>query len=68
MGDFHKGLANVEIGDKSGYIDKTGKMVFTLEFEKDESEAKSKEAESLQEGLKPVQMGHKYGYIRTPLK
>ncbi|MCA2814269.1 MAG: WG repeat-containing protein [Microcystis sp. M090S1] len=68
VGDFHKGLAKVKIDGEWGYIDKTGKMVLNLEFDKDESEPKSKEAKSLQEGLEPVRMGYKYGYIRTPLK
>jgi len=68
VGDFHKGLAKVKIDGEWGYIDKTGKMVLNLEFDKDESEPKSKEAKSLQEGLEPLRMGYKYGYIRTPLK
>ena len=80
VGNFHEGLAGVEIGGKWGYIDKTGKIVVPPEFEtkdelkakSDERKAKFKEAESLKEGLKeglkPVKMGRKYGYIRNPLK
>jgi hypothetical protein len=76
VGNFHEGLAGVEIGGIWGYIDKTGKIVvppefeteYELEAEYDERKAKFKEAESLKEGLKPVKMGRKYGYIRNPLK
>ncbi|PPJ62334.1 WG repeat-containing protein [Cuspidothrix issatschenkoi] len=72
VGNFHEGLAGVEIDYKWGYIDKTGKIVVPPEFETeaeyDERKAKFKEAESLKEGLKPVKMGRKYGYIRNPLK
>src|SRR5260370_22035067 len=47
-------LAAVKIGDKWGYIDKTGKFVIPPQFP---------HAESFSEGLALVLVGDKYGYI-----
>ena len=48
------GLALVEVGQRMGFIDKTGKMV--LEFD---------EADAFSEGLAPVKIDGKFGFVDT---
>jgi len=54
IGNFHEGLASVNIDDKWGYIDKTGKIVIPLQFN---------EVGNFHEGLAGVEIGGKWGYI-----
>ncbi|AFZ25732.1 hypothetical protein Cylst_3596 [Cylindrospermum stagnale PCC 7417] len=51
---FSEGMAAVKMGYKSGYIDKTGKLVNRLQFDS---------AEPFSEGLALIKVKNKYGYI-----
>ncbi len=76
-GEFHEGMALVEFGGKSAYIDKTGKIAFTegadLFFEGlVSSHTSSTEGfptdsvllwQRFSEGLLPVYVGEKMGYV-----
>ena len=52
--DFSEGLAGVKIGDKWGYINKTGEIVIPPQFEG---------AKKFSEGLAAVQVGCLWGYV-----
>ena len=54
LGKFTEGRALVKLGEKWGFIDKTGKLVIPPQFEK---------AGGFSEGLAPVQRGEKWGFI-----
>ena len=54
VGIFREGLAFVQLGDKFGYIDKTGTIVIEPKYE---------DACFFSEGLACVKYGGKYGYI-----
>jgi uncharacterized lipoprotein YddW (UPF0748 family) len=56
---FSEGMAAVKMGYKSGYIDKTGKLVSRLRFDT---------AEPFREGLALVKINNKYGYIDKTAK
>ncbi len=49
-----EGLARVQLGNKYGFIDRSGQMVINPQFGF---------AESFSEGLARVQLGNKYGFI-----
>ena len=51
---FSEGLANVQINDKYGFIDKTGTVVIPAKFD---------DAWSFREGLASVKINDKYGFI-----
>ena len=51
---FSEGLARVAIGDRWGYIDKSGEYVINLQFD---------DAKSFEDGLACVKIDGKYGYI-----
>jgi hypothetical protein len=53
-GEDHSGLFPVIVGDKWGYIDKTGKIVINPQFDY---------ANQFSDGLAAVYIGDKYGYI-----
>ncbi|PAB58812.1 WG repeat-containing protein [Anaeromicrobium sediminis] len=52
--NFSEGLALIKLGDKYGYIDKTGKIVIDPQFE---------EGRGFSEGLAAVKMNGKWGFI-----
>lgn len=52
--DFHEGLAVVTVGDKCGYIDKTGEVLIKPKFEY---------CHDFSEGLASVKIGNKCGYV-----
>ena len=52
-GYFSEGLASVKIGNKYGYIDKTGQVAIKPQFD---------EVEEFSEGLASVKIGDKYSY------
>ena len=52
--DYADGLAEVQIGGKWGYIDKTGKFAINPQFDL---------AGHFADGLAPVEIGTKWGYI-----
>ena len=54
ISDFSDGLAVVELNDKCGYIDKTGREVIPLKYDW---------ANDFSEGLADVQLNGKWGYI-----
>jgi hypothetical protein len=58
--DFSEGLAKVEINGKSGFIDRSGKIVIKADFKGD---AGFNAAGSFYEGLAPVSINGKYGFI-----
>jgi len=53
-GSFHEGLAAVGNGHKSGYIDKTGKIVIPLKFDN---------TQGFHEGLGAVEVAKKWGFV-----
>ena len=53
-GDFFEGYAKVKIGEKYGYIDKTGKLIIKPKFD---------DARNFSEGLAFVKYNGKYGFI-----
>jgi hypothetical protein len=53
-GNFSEGLAAVELGEKWGYIDVTGKMAIALQFD---------DARDFSHGFAAVQIGKKWGFI-----
>jgi hypothetical protein len=52
--EFSEGLAGVKVGDKWGYVDKTGEIVVSPQFD---------EARKFSEGLAAVFIGCRWGYI-----
>ena len=54
VGNFSEGLAAVTLGEKWGYIDATGKMVITPQFD---------DARDFYGGLAAVEIGKKWGFI-----
>ena len=54
LGDFNESLAKARIGDKWGYIDKTGRVRIEPRFE---------DARDFTNGFAAVQVGDKWGYI-----
>jgi hypothetical protein len=56
QGEFHEGLAAVQLNEKWGFIDKTGKEIIPLKYDA---------ARSFSEGLACVKLNDKYGIIDT---
>jgi len=57
-GEFKEGLAPADIGDKAGFIDRTGKMVFEVVMK-----SYSLGADHFPEGVAAVRINGKQGYI-----
>ena len=55
VGTFHEGLAYVKIDGKIGYVDTTGKLVISPQFES--------EKYGFHDGMAVVEQGSKYGWI-----
>ena len=55
VGTFHEGLAYVKIDGKIGYVDTTGKLVISPQFES--------EKYGFHDGMAAVEQGSKYGWI-----
>ena len=55
VGTFHEGLAYVKIDGKIGYVDTTGKLVISPQFES--------EKYGFHDGMAAVEQGGKYGWI-----
>ena len=51
---FSEGLAHVQLNDKWGFIDKTGKEIILFKYD---------DAEDFSEGLAPVELNFKWGFI-----
>jgi hypothetical protein len=52
--EFSEGLARVQVGEKWGFIDKTGNLVIQPQFD---------EASEFSEGLARVRIGDKWGFV-----
>ena len=51
---YNEGLCDVKVENKWGYIDRTGKMVISPQFD---------DADSFEGGLAKVKIGDEFGYI-----
>lgn len=63
-GEFSEGLAMVKVGDKWGYIDKTGEMVINPQFDCPPHFNADANADAVEfsEGLAPIKISDKWGY------